>query len=531
MSKYFNVNGACFPDEHYMVDLGGRLEKIRKLVDDGKYFVINRARQYGKTTTLWALGEYLRADYIVLSLSFQRMSSAVFQDEYTFSREFARMIIRAVRNRKQKIDGLSEEDICELETGALSGSMNLADLFYLLSGLCETAARPVILMIDEVDNASNNQVFLDFLGLLRSCYLDRKQYAAFHSVILAGVYDIKNLRQKIRPEEEHRYNSPWNVAADFDVDMSFCPEDIRGMLREYEADYETGMDCAGIAALIYDYTSGYPFLVSRICKLTDEKIAGSDGFKDRSAAWTKNGVMEAIKMLLAESNTLFESLTGKLADYPDLKKLLYTLLFTGSSIPYNSLNDSLKVAEMFGFVKNQNGNVAISNRIFETILYNLFLSEEALDSEMHRTGVLEKNQFVRNGRLDMDLVLKRFVVHFHELYGDQEERFLEDMGRKYFLLYLKPIINGVGNYYIESRTRNLERTDVVVDYRGEQFVIELKIWRGSAYNERGERQLAEYMDYYHLKKGYMLSFNFNKKKEIGVKEICFEDRVLVEAVV
>lgn len=44
-------------------------------------------------------------------------------------------------------------------------------------------------------------------------------------------------------------------------------------------------------------------------------------------------------------------------------------------------------------------------------------------------------------------------------------------------IYLRPIINGIGNYYIESRTRNKERTDVIVDYGGEQFVIELKIWR------------------------------------------------------
>ena len=29
----------------------------------------------------------------------------------------------------------------------------------------------------------------------------------------------------------------------------------------------------------------------------------------------------------------------------------------------------------------------------------------------------------------------------------------------------------------------------------------------------------------------MLSFNFNKKKEIGVKEIAIKDKVLVEAVV
>ena len=34
-------------------------------------------------------------------------------------------------------------------------------------------------------------------------------------------------------------------------------------------------------------------------------------------------------------------------------------------------------------------------------------------------------------------------------------------------------------------------------------------WRGNAYHERREKQLWDYLDYYHLKKGYMLSFNFN----------------------
>lgn len=41
----------------------------------------------------------------------------------------------------------------------------------------------------------------------------------------------------------------------------------------------------------------------------------------------------------------------------------------------------------------------------------------------------------------------------------------------------------------------------------------------------------DYLDYYHLKKGYMLSFNFNKKKQIGVKEIQIDDKILIEAVV
>lgn len=99
------------------------------------------------------------------------------------------------------------------------------------------------------------------------------------------------------------------------------------------------------------------------------------------------------------------------------------------------------------------------------------------------------------------------------------------------MLYLKPIINGVGNYYIEAQTRDQTRTDVIVDYMGKQFVIKVKIWRGDAYNRRGEKQLTEYLDYYHLKYGYLLSFNFNKNKKVEMKKIVIEDRTILEVVV
>ncbi len=98
-------------------------------------------------------------------------------------------------------------------------------------------------------------------------------------------------------------------------------------------------------------------------------------------------------------------------------------------------------------------------------------------------------------------------------------RFLEEQGRKFFLLYLRPIINGTGNYYIEAQTRDAGRTDVIVDYAGEQFVIEMKIWRGNEYHERGEEQITGYLEYFHLEKGYLLSFNFNKKKKPGMNTI------------
>ena len=60
LKKRFNVTGLCYPNENYMVDIENRLREIKELVAEGKYFVINRARQYGKTTTLNALERYLK---------------------------------------------------------------------------------------------------------------------------------------------------------------------------------------------------------------------------------------------------------------------------------------------------------------------------------------------------------------------------------------------------------------------------------------------------------------------------------------
>ncbi len=527
MAKRFNITGSCDRNKHYMVDIEERLQEIRDLVDQGAYFSMNRGRQYGKTTTLNQLREYLCGEYLVASLDFQFLTQEDFRTEYAFAAAFANRFVKAVQQEQEMQEGLTDA----LKKCAKERDCSLSVLFEELSEFCRNAPKPVILMIDEVDSASNNEVFVDFLALLRGYYLHRTEEAIFQSVILAGVYDIKRLRQKIRGEGEHKTNSPWNIAADFDVDMDLHVSGIREMLLAYERDYHTGMNPDEMSELIYAYTSGYPFLVSRICKLLDEKIAGTSEFPTRAGAWTKEGFLAAEKMLLVEKNTLFESLIHRLEEYSYLREMIYSLLFEGARITYNPYHFVIDMASMFGFVKNENGAMVIANRIFEVLLYNWFLSEEEVNSRIFSEGTMDKNQFVQDGFLNMDMVLKRFMVHWGELYGGADEKFLEDNGRKLFLLYLKPIINGVGNYYIEARTRDGGRTDVIVDYRGRQYIIELKIWRGNAYNDRGERQLAEYLDAYQIKEGYMVSFNFNKNKTVGAKEIMMDGRRILEVVV
>jgi hypothetical protein len=188
--------------------------------------------------------------------------------------------------------------------------------------------------------------------------------------------------------------------------------------------------------------------------------------------------------------------------------------------------------EMYGLIKDDHNTVRIANRIFEMRLYNMFLSDEEMKSNVFfREGDLAKNVFVEDGKLNVRLILEHFIQTYHQVYGPLQEKFEEKDGRELFLLYLKPIINGTGNYYIEAQTRDQRRTDVIVDYLGQQYIIEMKIWHGERYNAAGEKQISEYLDYFGLTTGYMLSFNFNQKKEPGVKRIQVGDKVLFEGTV
>lgn len=521
MSKAFNVNGICYPNEHYMVNIDSKLAEIKQLVDEKKYFVINRARQYGKTTTLNMLVKYLADKYTVFFISFEGLGETAFESESAFCGTICELVYDTVIYEEvPTIDDTVRQII--IDSVKQNKAEDMLTLSNLISNICRNAEVPVVLMIDEVDQASNHKVFIDFLGMLRSKFLKRSTRPTFQSVILAGVYDIKNLKHRIREDNEHQMNSPWNIAADFSVDMSFTKEDIASMLNEYKKEHKCTMAVKRIAELIYEYTSGYPYLVSKICKLIDERC---------NQNWTMQGVLEAVKILLKEATTLFDDLRKKIIDYPELRDMLYAILFQGESYPYNPDNFVMDIGTMFGFIKEKDGQAVISNRIFETRLYNLFLSEELTNSVIYQSGERDKNQFIKDGILNMELILEKFMIHFHDIYGENTEQFVEENGRRLFLLYLKPIINGTGNYYIEAQTRDQTRTDVIVDYLGKQYIIELKIWRGEEYNKRGEKQLAEYLEYYHLEKGYLLSFNFNKNKKTGLKEIEVDNRRIIEVVV
>jgi len=146
--KIFNISADCKPSLHYMVNIEDRLNKIKEMTDQSDYFIINRARQYGKTTTLRALADFLKKDYRVISLDFQMMGASKFRNENIFSLTFANIFINAIKEAQDW--NACGQAVSSLKTALQEhkNEIELLELFEYLSEICRCSEKPVVLLID-----------------------------------------------------------------------------------------------------------------------------------------------------------------------------------------------------------------------------------------------------------------------------------------------------------------------------------------------------------------------------------------------
>ncbi len=407
MKKRFNIAGTCIPQKHYMADTSEKLSRMIRLIEQESYFTINRARQYGKTTTLMLLWSRLKEKYVVINISFEGMGMDAFGSEDAFVRRFCGRVEKNLR----------------------------------LSGYSE---------------AKQN---------IWKCTAGKE-----------------NLKLKLRPDEERKYNSPWNIAVDFPIDMSLSVPEISSMIREYEEEQEFAIDAEDVACEIRRYTSGYQFLVSLICLWMDERVSGELSLKD---CWTPRGVRAAAREILKGTNPLFDDMIKNLENNPKFRSFVEGILFHGNQIPYKVSNKEINLGVTFGIIGEKEGLCKISNIMFETYIYDHFIADQVIGKQVLSTS---RTQFVdENGDLEMDAILEKF----------------QDLMK--------------------------------AEYRRE-YIVELKLWSGPKKHEEGLRQLLNYMESRGQKKGWLLTFCFLKNREKRIEEYtrtenCLGDKSIYSVVV
>jgi hypothetical protein len=498
--REFNITGSIIPELHYYVDLTPQLDKLMALADKGTYFVINRPRQFGKTTMLEFFAQRLQASgkYAPALISFQPFA----QRHDITETEFYRNLTKRLADKFVRSDSSTVPSTIN----------NRDDFFDWLRETCQNSPRQIVLLIDEID-AIPDLVAIGFLANLREMFLERRRKPAPYAVALAGVHDIKNLQTKYRDETRSLGSaSPFNIAIDY-VIPPFSRENIRDYYAQHTA--ETGQAFVEqVVSRVHEITSGHPWLVSALAKRLVEEIV-----PNRAVAITLSHLNEAVQRLLRENNTNFDSLI-KHAYEPDLQLIVLDLL-QGKHYPFTPFDPALNRLALYGVIRaSEDNGCMIGNKIYEQVLFASFyrvMASQILGGDA-KAGVI-----TADGRLDFRRVLDRFQV-FMKSKGSQVVRsheFKEATGQLLLLSYLDLLVNGKGWTFKEVQSAQ-GRIDVLCCYGNQKEIVELKLWYGEQRYDQGLEQLVRYLENESLDHGYLVVFD---RREVA-KEYTFSEHLM-----
>jgi hypothetical protein len=250
--------------------------------------------------------------------------------------------------------------------------------------------------------------------------------------------------------------------------------------------------------------------VSKLCKIIDEKIMQEDRL-----VWDKDYMDLAVKEILRESNTNFDSLIKNIENNAELKNLVKRIILDNDEVTYIADNPLINIGIIYGIFKNENNKVKVNNRIYEQRIYNYMSS--LIETSVNIGYYNQKSAYIKeDDTLDIRRILVKFAEFMKHEYSKKREAFLEADGRLLFLAFISPIINGTGFAFKEVQGGQEKRFDIVITYNKKMYILELKRWNGQEYHQKGLIQLGEYLEQYGLDEGYLLIFDFRKlNKELG----------------
>jgi len=494
MERFFNVTGLCNPEKHYMVDpLRGLSDTIMQLIQNEYYFTIHAPRQTGKTTLLRALAQQLNRSEKYTAVQFS-LETGGFRSN-TAEKANKAFIESLYSAAQQQVAANSlPPDPSEYEP-----SINVFKNY--LTDWTRKNNLPIVLLIDEID-ALYDDVLISVLRQLRDGFQFRPESFP-SSVALVGLRDVREYKEKVRDNDKSiGSGSPFNVKAESLSIGNFSKTDITFLFQQY-TDEGGQIFTPEVIDLFYLLTGGQPWLVNALASEICYKILGNDTTKEI----TIEIVEEAKENLIMRRDTHLDSLMDKLQN-SRIRPIIDAIL-SGADLKYNEFNDDLRLAEDLGIItKTRADGIKISNLIYNEIIPRVL---NANFQELIIPKVETQWYFKPDGKIDIDLLLKEFQK-FYRRHSESwlgEFSFRESGKQLLLMAFLQRIVNGGGKVEREMALGS-GRCDLLVEYAGEFFVIELKINYDSYSLEDGKDQISRYLDKLGLEHGYLILFETKK---------------------
>jgi AAA-like domain len=485
--RFFNTAGPINPEDHYYVSHRLNEVELRQLIDQKKYFVLHAPRQSGKTTAIKLFIDDLNREgtYKVLYINVEPAQIARGNVKDGMEIILGQLRSQAIINceRQDPIFAIIEKALERTSGGSLQDVLQLWSI---------KSDKLIILFIDEIDSLVGDTL-ISVLRQLRAGYANRPQSFP-QSVCLIGVRDVRDYR--IWSESEHHMilgGSAFNIKAESLILPDFSLEQLRDLYEQHT--HETGQQFTDEAIEYAFYlTQGQPWLTNALAYQ-----ACFVDVTDRSQSITRDVIERAKETLIKRCDTHIDQLIHKLQE-PRIRTIIDAII-GGQSDLITFASDDVQYVRDLGLIKLNNFDIA--NPIYQEII------PRAL-AQITQERIRESAVFYQNpdGSLNMYKLLEKFT----EFYRENSATWLADFQYKesgphlLIMAFLQRVINGGGTIHREYAL-DRKRVDLLLSWKTQRIVVELKVKRGNKTLEEGLRQAAEYMDIANATEGHLIIFD------------------------
>jgi hypothetical protein len=488
--RYFNTSGPNILSKHYTLPRLDIIKQGVKKVHDERYFTIWAPRQTGKSTFFRLLAESLEAEgYKAAYINFENYKEA------TLSTFTATLI--------EELKIYWDKDF---------GGLVLTEIFQAIRHIKD---ERLVLIIDEVEGI-NPDYFGQFLHTIRNAYHSRTEHS-LKSVILVGVSNIVGVVQDNA--------SPFNVTDNLNVPY-FTNEETLELLGQHETSTGQLFD-PSVIAKISDITANQPGLVNGFAaKLVennpDKMLIDYDDY------------------LVVEDWYLTEAIdknvTNIINKARQYRHFVERLLFTETKIPFQINREEIKFLYVNGIIKKDaQGFVTFWVPLYQKCLHVTFYPYMNGEQGRIQANIDISDYYTADGLLNMAKVVekyreyaqKRGFRYFLERDSEGKAISIKEAALMYsFETYINAFLGVVdGTSYIEAHT-NLGRTDMIINIKGEEALIESKVYQNITQFNRGKEQVAYYANRMGLTTATYLVFvsSVVTHKDVVEIPVFFEDK-------
>jgi hypothetical protein len=386
---------------------------------------------------------------------------------------------------------------------------------------CRSLEKPLVIFFDEADCLANGTL-IAFLRQLRSGYTSRARVPFVHSVALVGMRDLGDYKAQARLGSETLGGmSPFNIVTKSFNLRNFNKAETAELYTQHTA--ETGQVFEPeMTDYAFEQTQGQPWLVNAIARECVEMTR-----KDYSIPITRKMAELAVQNIVLDRRTHITSMAERLKE-PRVRKVIEPLI--SGDVSVSRTTDDYQYVKDMGLIRDDDNNIRPSNPIYaELIIRTLSLDAQDSIREAHRD--YEPLRYMKDGKLDMDFLLRDFQSYWREnseiwINRYKTELYEYDEAAPHLVMqaFLHRVVNS-GGHIIREMALGTKRVDLCVVYENHKYPIELKILQNIRNHTESLEQIIDYMDKTGSNTGWLVIFDRDSEKSWDEKIYMREENV------